>query len=282
MQFHLPHPALRDCISAYYVLRVGDAPVDDRLHPEWGNLRFVLSGVWTCSLDDRVGADTIAPEAMLFGPTARSLRITGSGGAETLGIGLLPMGWARLVRLPANRFANRIVPLSDLLGRHVDTLLRALRRDGDTAARFARLDRLLLALLAGAPEADPQLAAIHKTLVSGEIGTVAAFAAALGLQERTLQRLAPRLFGFAPKPLLRRQRFLRTLDQMAHNPGRPLTGLLDAGYVDQPHFVREFRAFMGLSPSAYFAEPRTMMRLAAAERERVVGEAMQGLHRPPV
>lgn len=281
LRFHLPHPALRGCISSYYVLKTGDRPVDDRLHPEWGNVRFALSGSWTASLENTTGPEAATTDASLFGPTGRSLRITGTAGGEILGIGLLPMGWARLVQLPASRFANRFVPLSELLGRHVGRLLEALRRDTGEAARVARLDRLLLALLARSPEPDPHLAPIQKMLLAGEIETVAGFAAALGLSERTLQRLTPRLFGFAPKPLLRRQRFLRALDRAVHNPGRPFTELLEAGYADQPHFVREFRAFMGLSPSAYFTEPRTMMRLAAAERERVVGQTLQGLHKAP-
>lgn len=281
MRFHLPSPELRGCVSSYYLLRAGDQPVDDRLHPEWGNVRFTLSGRWASSLEaasvpGATGAE--APVATLFGPTSRSVRIQGQPGSAVLGIGLLPMGWARLVRVPASRFANRVAPLAELLGRHADLIAEALCHAPDDAARFARLDRCLRTLLRGAPDADPHIGPIHKALVSGEIGTVQAFATALGLQERTLQRLTPRLFGFPLKALLRRQRFLRTLDRIAHNPGRPLSELMDEGYADQPHFVREFRAFMGLSPTAYFAEPRVVMRLAAAERERVVGQTLQGLH----
>ena len=281
LRFHLPHPALADCVSAYYLLKAGGQPVDDRLHPEWSNVRIALKGQWTGSLDNLVGPESVAPRTALFGPTGRSLRITGSAGGEVLGVGLLPMGWARLVRLPASTFANRFVPLSDLLGAHADGLTEALVNAPDDTARFVRLDRAMMALLARAPAPDPHVAPIHKALMSGEIASVSAFASALGLTERTLQRLTPRLFGFAPKPLLRRQRFLRALDNAIHNPGRPLTRLLEEGYSDQPHFVREFRAFMGLSPSAYFSEPRTMMRLAASERERVVGQTLQGLHNPP-
>lgn len=281
LRFHLPHPALRQHVSAYYALDVGRDAIDDRLHPEWGNVRFALAGDWTCSLEDRTDAGALAPRATLFGPTSRSMRITGTPGARLFGFGLLPLGWAQLLQAPADRFADRMLPLTELAGARAARWLGWLQRDADDAARVARVDRFLLRRLAGAPAADPHLAALHGVLVSGEIGTVAGFAAQVGVTERTLERLCPRLFGFAPKQLLRRQRFLRTLDRVVHNPTRPLTELLDAHYADQPHFVREFRAIMGLTPTAYFAEPRTMMRLAAAERERVVGQTMQGLHRAP-
>lgn len=278
MRFHLPDPGLRDCISSYYSLEVGGAAIDDRLHPEWANIRFAIRGDWTWSL---TGGLDPSPKATLFGPTGKSARTTGSPGALLFGIGLLPMGWARLVQVPAHLFANRMVPLSELWGDRADRLHRSLAGDPDDIQRVQRLDELLLRLLAEAPPAEPHLAAIHHVLVSGDIATVSDFAAEVGVTQRTLERLCPKLFGFAPKPLLRRQRFLRTLDRVVHNPGRTLTELLEDGYTDQSHFVREFRAFMGLTPTAYFAEPRTMMRLAGAERERVVGQTMQGLHQPP-
>ncbi len=278
LRFHLPDPGLRDCISAYYSLEVGDEAIDDRLHPEWANIRFALRGDWTWSL---AGGLDPSPAATLFGPTGKSARITGSPRALLFGIGLLPMGWARLVQAPAKLFANRAVSLSEMWGDKADRLHRALAGDPDDEDRVHRLDQLLLGLLAQSPPPEPHLAAIHRTLVSGDIATVSAFAAEVGVTQRTLERLCPKLFGFAPKPLLRRQRFLRGLDRVVHNPDRTLTELLEDGYADQSHFVREFRAFMGLTPTAYFAEPRTMMRLAGAERERVVGQTMQGLHRPP-
>ena len=61
LRFHLPHPALRQHVSAYYALDVGRDAIDDRLHPEWGNVRFALAGDWTCSLEDRTDAGALAP-----------------------------------------------------------------------------------------------------------------------------------------------------------------------------------------------------------------------------
>jgi hypothetical protein len=43
-----------------------------------------------------------------------------------------------------------------------------------------------------------------------------------------------------------------------------LATLLDGGYYDQSHFIREFRAYMGMTPMAYFNSPRQMMRRAGA------------------
>ena len=69
-----------------------------------------------------------------------------------------------------------------------------------------------------------------------------ALAQALGVSSRHLARLSLRKFGFAPKLLLRRQRFLRTLQELRDHPGEGWASLIDAWYYDQSHFVRDIEA----------------------------------------
>ncbi len=282
VRFFLPAPGLRPYVTSYYALETGDTRIDDHLHPEWANIRFALSGRWTWSMEDSATDSEVTGDATLFGPTSRAARITASSGAKLWGIGLLPLGWACLFGRPASDYANLGAPLDKLWGEAASALLAGLRADDGDAARVARLDAFLQARLrAGAIPADPILLRMHAALMSGDIATVASFAREVGVSQRTLERLCPRFFGFAPKPLLRRQRFLRALDAVQNNPGRTLIERLDADYFDQAHFVREFHAFMGSAPTAYFAQPRELMRLAAEERRKLLGEALQGLHAPP-
>ena len=58
---------------------------------------------------------------------------------------------------------------------------------------------------------------------------------------------------------------------------RPLSGLIDDGYFDQAHFNREFREYMGMSPTDYFNSPREIMRRAAEVRRSLNAPGMQGL-----
>jgi len=59
---------------------------------------------------------------------------------------------------------------------------------------------------------------------------------------------------------------------------RPLTGLIDDGYYDQAHFNREFRTYMGMTPTEYFNSPREIMRRSAEVRRSLTGAGLQGLH----
>jgi len=123
--------------------------------------------------------------------------------------------------------------------------------------------RCLPDLVARRPPETPELIAVDRVLRTRP-ADVPQFAAAAGVSSRTLHRLCLRLFGFAPKRLLRRQRFLDTLGQVRTAVGDPLREALDAAYFDQAHFYRDFRDFMGMSPRAYFTASRALMARAAA------------------
>jgi AraC-like DNA-binding protein len=113
-----------------------------------------------------------------------------------------------------------------------------------------------------------------------EIRTVAAWAEALQLSPRQLERLSLKMFGVSPKRLLRRQRVLRTLAAMVDAPGGAWTQFLDDQYVDQAHFIREFRHYMGVTPKAYLARPSAFMAEAWRRRKAVLGFPVQVLHPP--
>jgi methylphosphotriester-DNA--protein-cysteine methyltransferase len=274
VRFALPATALRGLITSYYQV-VAPAPLEDFLHPEWGNIRFSTRGQWSLS---RPGCNDPTPErTSLFGPTDRTGMVRTPGDAASVGIGLTALGWVMLIGEPADRHANRVCDLGQVYGAAAEHLWQQLRT-ADWAASVALLDGFFTAKAAAAPPPDPMIALVEAALVDGNIDTAHDFAASLGLNERTLARLCQRVFGFAPKRLLRRQRFLRTLADIGDRLDQPLAALLDGSYFDQSHFNREFKAYMGMTPLAYFHSPRQMMRRAAAERLRTMGAMVQGLH----
>jgi AraC-like DNA-binding protein len=258
VDIYLPDIALRGYVTFYYFVTAYEA-LDDFLYPEWGNVRLTLSGEW------RVTMDGYGPEAQvntLFGPTDRCGMVSTAGG-RIVGFGLTPLGWARMIGADADLMVNRVRPLADELGPWGHDLAAAFAADTSDAQGVARLDALLNDLVSRRPAESPALIEVDRAL-RDRPATVPEFAAAAGVAPRTLHRLCLRLFGFAPKRLLRRQRFLDTLGQVRTAVGDPLRDALDAAYFDQAHFYRDFRDFMGMSPRAYFTASRTLMARAAA------------------
>jgi AraC-like DNA-binding protein len=258
-----PSDALEGYVTFFYVVEA-DGPLTDFLYPEWGNVRFALAGPWRVEMPGFPAPQR--QEAVLYGPTDRQGLVTGGGG-RTIGFGMTPIGWHRLIDGSAADFANRVAPLGTHLGVDGETLRAQLIGDPDDAARIARLEAVLLARLAARPAVSQQVLAVDRALRMRPM-QVGAFADASGIPERSLQRLCLRTFGFAPKRLMRLQRFLDTLGHVRSAVGEAVNGAISEDYFDQAHFYRDFRDFMGMTPRAYFGAPRVLMAKAAEAQVR--------------
>jgi AraC-like DNA-binding protein len=278
IRFYRPVEKLRGYISSYYFTDIDAGPeIHDLLHPEWANIRFVLTGFWTARMGD-VEVSSADKPVTIYGPTSRACRIAGLPPTRTVGIGLLPLGWAQLISQPAHRFSDRIRALEEVFPQDAPRLRQGLHEAPDDAASCAILDGFFLSLAAMRPEPAAVLLRAHAALLDPTVATAQEFAARLDLSARHVARLSLDMFGFPPKLLLRRQRFLRTLDTMRARLDEPWATLLDQTYYDQSHFVRDFHRFMNMSPSEYFALPRVLLDPAARLRQQTIGQTLQGLH----
>jgi AraC-like DNA-binding protein len=277
IRYYHPAEKLQPYIVSYSLADVvGDVP-PALLQPGWANIRFVLTGLGTTRVagTERSSLDT---PARIFGPTSRAYELAGSRGTRAVGIGLSPLGWAHFIGQPAHRFADRVEPLDVVLADDAECLLDALRDAVDDGASRAVLDGFFLRLHAVRPAPPPLLIRAHELLLDPAMASAEQLAASLGLSSRHVARLSLDMFGFTPKLLLRRQRFLRTIAAMRGRPQESWAALLDETYFDQSHFVRDCHRFLGMSPSAFFARQRAFFDLVTELRQQMIGEPLQGLH----
>ena len=268
-------------VSAIYLSDVtvpDGGQIDDYLHPEWANLRFIDGDVPLSSIGD--APLSAGSRFSVTGPTSHATHFT-VGNMRAWGIGILPMGWAKFIPLPADELADRSCDGSDHPAfAAFAPLADALRQEQDDDAAAAMIDALLVDLLADAPADDPAILAAHRALVDDDLATVADLATKLSLSERSVERLSHRAFGFSPKLLLRRQRFLRSLGRFMLDPSMAWIDALDHQYYDQAQFTHDFHRFMGMNPRAYAARPKPILGAAAIARAAAAGAAVQGLHKP--
>ena len=283
VRFFPPPPQLEGCFTSFYRAEIR-APeggrVSDYLQPEWANLRFFRGDAPLA----RMPGDERPTHARFTATGPSSLPAAFDLGTTRLwGVGLFPLGWAKFVAAPAGEFANQVV-------------------DGEQTSALADFADLPAKLLDGAPDDEREYAiimehflsrnrphrdearimAVHAALVDPAVSTVTALADRSGMEARTLERLCHRAFGFAPKLLLRRQRFMRSLAAFMLGDSPNWTGAIDDHYHDQAHFVHEFRAFMTMSPSEYAALDHPILRAFMAERARIWGSPAQTLDRPRI
>lgn len=280
LQIVTPPRDLAPYITAYYRTEAASGvPVEDWLPPEWANLRVGMGAVYEAAIGQAELQQV--PTAVLSGPTSRVTRLRIAQG-EFWGVGLLPLGWARFIGVPASDFADQfrdaaghlaIAPLQGL----IDHLAQP---SGDTERTLALLNSTFRTLLARPLPQQDAIVDAHEAILAESFSTVASLADHMGTSTRTLERFARRHFGFAPKLLLRRQRFLRSLAKFMVDPSMKWIHSLDSHYHDQAQFVREFKHFMLMRPSDYAAMDHPIALTAVRARRIALGEPMQVLHQP--
>lgn len=279
--FILPAPALRKYITTYYFFEIETADgseLADVLHPEWASARFMLEGTINASIVPHPPQHV--PLASITGPTSRACHISCSK-AKMAGIGIPPLGWHRLLGCDASKRANQVFDVTaDTAFELFASIWQQIKALSDAERVAAVFDAHLLAALGEPNIRDGEIEALHGALTSPEMGDVAKLAATLNMPAQRVERLSRRVFGFPPKRLLRRQRFLRTLGIRLLDPDLRWSSVMDVQYHDQSHFTRDFHDFMGMSPRAYLDMPRPISRAAVRARAEALGEPLQVLQRP--
>jgi hypothetical protein len=155
----LPSGELRDYITFFYTVAT-DIPVDDFLYPEWGNVRFGLSGDWHVGMEGY----SLDPQGnILFGHTDQSARVTATSG-RCVGFGMTPIGWQQFIGGSAAQMANRCRPLASELGEEADKIHSTLLRCGSDDQCIQFLEGLLLSTLRRRAPEQPDLVALDRAL----------------------------------------------------------------------------------------------------------------------
>ena len=279
-QFHQPPGEFDGCFTTFYHLdlEVPDGgTLRDSLLPEWSNIRFFGGAVPRARIGNSLleGAHFAAT-----GPSALPCEFE-LGTCRMWGVGLLPLGWARFIGAEASALANVVCDgaqhpafakfdvLRDVLcdpSLPIDVQLEELTR---TMRRLMRPNR-----------DEPKIIRVNDALVAGAFTSVGELAESCGMSIRTLERICGRYFGFTPKLLMRRQRFMRSLTGFMLHRGTRWTEVMDSEYHDQAQFTREFHEFMTINPSEFAAREHPIIASFMEARARIWGSAAQTLDRP--
>ncbi|WFL78807.1 helix-turn-helix domain-containing protein [Altererythrobacter arenosus] len=252
--------------------------MSDYLQPEWSNLRFFCGALPMSRIPGR--EILAATDFTATGPSSLPVQFE-LGSCRMWGIGLLPLGWSRLFGVQASSLANVICdgrkhPAFAKFAELAEVLCE------DSCSPEEQCDAIVETMrkLMKPSRDEDKIVTVHRVLVEDKPINVKEFAELAGLSIRSLERLCHRYFGFPPKLLMRRQRFVRTLATFMLHPGGKWTEAMDEEYHDQAQFSREFREFMTMNPSEYAALEHPVLAAFMEERARVWGSPAQALDRP--
>jgi AraC-like DNA-binding protein len=203
------------------------------------------------------GGRRVAP-CSVVGPRSAPITVDVSGRAWTVGVRLRPGALPAILRSPAIALLDRTCGAGEAWGAAGDRLDERLSSGRDAEALLTHLVAFLGVLAErGAERAWPVRALSRQILESGGTVPVHRVAERMGVSSRGLREHSRELVGISPKRFARTHRLFRAVE-LARASGSPDWARVAsaAGYADQPHLVREFRALLGETPVRYHARGR--------------------------
>jgi len=223
----------------------------ERIFPQPAlHLILNLSGPYRL-IDRQTGAERVLRAGFLSGLQPRYLMSQSPPAIRHVAAELAPFAAARFIDLPASALTGTVRHSQGLLG-DTDALRQNARRASGPAAA---VDLLIAHLRAHRrPGAvPPAVLRAWAGIQSNPDAPMPVIAAAAGLSHRHLIDEFRTWCGVTPKAYADIVRFRQFIEALPLQGPMPSWADLVApsGYYDQPHFIRVFRAFTGLSPSRY-------------------------------
>ncbi|MCU6712249.1 AraC family transcriptional regulator [Paenibacillus sp. J5C_2022] len=178
-------------------------------------------------------------------------RLTGRGRA--FGVKFKPGGLYPYIRKPLAELRNSRMNIADAFPCDDSALCEAFR-DSAPADTLIRLSADILSHQL--PQADPIIHTVNDIINdvkhTDTITTVEQMCSNSGIHIRKLQRLFQQYVGVTPKWVIKLYRMQNVAEQLDKGySGGWMELALSQGYYDQPHFIRDFKSIIGVTPEQY-------------------------------
>jgi len=270
LRYFSPAAPLRSWVSSYYLFEADVPFLSDTLRAELPQVRFVFGGSGMFSYGGKPAIPL--PPAALCGPTDVAVRFDAVGPIRIFGAGLLPAGWAALVGAGAHELADQLADLEAVAGPAARTALMRMAEARNSREIVAAADAFFLLLSMQAKPPPLWFTRAADEWLSGSIDPdVNQLVATTGMSARQVERLALRVYGASPKLLARKYRTLQAAVRLGLNPEAGWEVAAAGAFYDQSHFIRDFKTFVGMTPSAFVAKDSPWLaRLTIAKRQQLV------------
>lgn len=194
----------------------------------------------------------------ICGPHSRPFVICNTTETRVIGIHFKIGGAYPLLGCPLNQLLNVMLPMDSIWGSMAGELREELLEATNVDDMFRILSHKLMVLAAKRLPIHPAVQyAIDQLNTGAQTESIQLMVQQIGMSHRRFIELFKRQTGYTPKGYGRIRRFQCVLRMMRSSPN-PIDWsdiALGSGYYDQSHFIKDFRAFSGLSPGAYEAIP---------------------------
>ncbi|NBI53817.1 helix-turn-helix domain-containing protein [Photobacterium alginatilyticum] len=192
-------------------------------------------------------------DGLVICPRKSAYKMTSMGATKLLSIRFRSAAFFPLFGIPLTTIADQVVEISQLMPKGL--LLRIIESDS-TLAAIALLEGWLMQLVRPVSASTSELGwAVDKIYYQNSPDVIADIKRSLNISERTFQRKFKAYTGVDAKYFERTSRFQSTLRTLLSGCHQQYTAIvLDHGYYDQPHFIKDCKHFTGLTPKQFLTE----------------------------
>jgi AraC-like DNA-binding protein len=255
---YIPQPPLSDFVDLLWLYQGYSQPHDkERLLPN-GSMELVINlNEDQSRVYDRHNPSQIHSTrgGLLVGAQSEFFVIDTAVQASVIGVHFKPGGAFPFFKLPAGEVHNQHVSLELVWGSGACELRDRLLEAPTPEAKFRILEASLLAHAAKPLQRHRAVSfALREFGSCQSTPSIADITGQIGLSSRRFADVFTDEVGLTPKLFCRVRRFQKVLHRIGTGREVDWTDVaLACGYFDQAHFIHDFRAFSGLSPTAYVA-----------------------------
>lgn len=248
MESYLPSAILSPYVSAFLIIESATG-MENRVMPDTSViLSFRFSGQVT------TGENEVLPSAGLAGLRKSSRLLQYTPGTGNVLVKFKEGGAAAFFKAPLHELFDTQQSLDSLMRRHkIEEVEERLYETKNNAQRLAIVEEFLIAELSTRqPDLLIRSAVAQIKAAHGDV-KIKSLASELYISQDAFEKRFRRNVGTTPKQFSAIVRLRHLLD---HCPAAdsPTEAAYEAGYYDQAHFIKDFRAFTGQTPQAFFQQ----------------------------
>ncbi|MBZ0306962.1 MAG: helix-turn-helix domain-containing protein [Anaerolineae bacterium] len=259
MLTYVPGAPLSDYIQMFWAW--------EGYHPPHPRERILPNGVMEITIDLNGNSFEIFDESnqqksirgpMVVGAQSKYFVNNTSSEMSLLSVWFKPGGVKQFLGVGGNDIHNQHIPLEILWGQSANELYCQLLEVQTAYQRFCILEQMLLKRLQHVHERHRAVSyALHLFRQIPQTQTIRSVTNTIALSHTRFIQAFREEVGMTPKLFCRLQRFRHALGMLAEPaPPDSLEVALACGYYDQSHFINDFQAFAGMSPSSYRPQSR--------------------------
>ncbi|MHC0440199.1 helix-turn-helix domain-containing protein [Flavobacterium sp. 3-210] len=249
----LPSAVLAPYIKNYTVVTIEKDIVNEVFYPS-GYVDFIvnISEGKAATIINGKRKDT--PDIELLGHLTLPTRLTVTKGTSVLIARIYPHASALFFSDPLSEFTNYATDMYDVaLTENRELYARIMDANGLTS-KINILENHFLQQLKKNETRIKKVVTLQNIsqefLPNSQLPVLPTLAQSSGLSERYIQKLYLANIGISPVAYTSVVRFNKSLQLVLNTPQSLTEIAYDCGYYDQAHFIKEFRKFTGITPSA--------------------------------